>query len=101
MTFDKEKILRLFIVSGIVLILDQASKIFVANTLSLHQGIPVIDGFFNITYVLNPGGAFGFLADQSEFIRKIVFLFWSSIALVVIYFSLSMHCLCKLSECIF
>ena len=31
----------------------------------IHEGFPVIDGFFNIVHVRNPGAAFGFLAGAS------------------------------------
>lgn len=55
--------------------------------MALHESIPVIKGFFNITYVLNPGGAFGFFADGSPELRKFIFLFLSSIvSLFVVWF---------------
>lgn len=47
------------------LVFDQASKIFIYHKKPLHSSIPVIDGLFSITYVRNPGAAFGMFA-QSE-----------------------------------
>lgn len=55
--------------------------------LALYDNIVVIEKFFNITHILNPGGAFGFFASQSPEIRKFIFLFMSSvIALFVLWF---------------
>ena len=42
-----------------VLFLDQLSKALVANSMKMGESIPVLDNFFRLTYVLNPGGAFG------------------------------------------
>ena len=50
--------------------LDQATKFVVDQTLPLSVPIPVIDDFFNLTYVRNPGAAFGILAESGEFFRR-------------------------------
>ena len=47
-----------------VFIIDQLVKLFVVSTMHIGQSIPVIDGIFSITYVLNPGAAFGMLEHQ-------------------------------------
>lgn len=39
----------------------------------LHEVYPVIPGLFNLVYVLNPGAAFGFLADASAAFRYVFF----------------------------
>ncbi len=70
---------RLVLVSGGVVLADQATKYLITKYLPLYEHIPVIEGFFNINHVLNPGGAFGLLATQSDGVRKFVFLFLSSI----------------------
>jgi signal peptidase II len=54
-------------VSAIVILLvavDQAVKIFVAQTMRLGESIPVWAGVFHITYIENPGAAFGMFANQ-------------------------------------
>ena len=43
-----------------VVVVDQVSKIYVFNNFRLGESVPVIDGFFNLTYVRNTGAAFGF-----------------------------------------
>lgn len=77
---------RLALVGICVLLLDQITKWLIVRHLPLHSNITVIDHFFNITHVLNPGGAFGFFAEQSPGTRKFIFLFLSSgVALFVLW----------------
>ena len=79
-------IMRLILVSGGVVLADQITKFLITRYLALYDHIVVIEGFFNINHVLNPGGAFGLLATQSPGIRKFVFLFLSSlVALFVVW----------------
>jgi len=79
--------IRLGLVSGCVIFTDQITKYIIKINLSLYDNIIVIEKFFNITHILNPGGAFGFLASQSPEIRKFIFLFMSTIvALFVLWF---------------
>jgi signal peptidase II len=42
-------------------VLDQVTKAIVRATLPLHQSVPVIPGFLDITHVRNTGAAFGLL----------------------------------------
>ncbi|MBO8136549.1 MAG: signal peptidase II [Desulfotomaculum sp.] len=51
----------------LVLIIDLAAKYLVQSTMELHQSIPVIKNIFHITYILNPGAAFGILAYKTAF----------------------------------
>ncbi|MCK5348211.1 MAG: signal peptidase II, partial [Desulfobacula sp.] len=78
---------RLILVSGCVVFADQITKYIIKINLALYDNIIVIEKFFNITHILNPGGAFGFFASQSLEIRKFIFLFMSSVvALFVLWF---------------
>ena len=70
-----------------VIALDQLTKSIVAAELALHQSIPIIDGFFSLTYVRNTGAAFGFLAGTMETLRVPFFLVVSTAAaLVLVWF---------------
>jgi len=71
-----------FITLALVAGLDQLSKWYISSTMSLHASYPVIDGFFNITYVRNPGAAFGFLANAAPLFRS-GFLITVSVAAIV------------------
>jgi len=77
--------LRLLIVAGIVVLLDQVSKAAVWSYIPLYQSIPIIPGFFDLTHVHNPGGAFGFFAQKSEGLRQFFFLVLTSVAIVMIF----------------
>ncbi|RPJ12256.1 MAG: signal peptidase II, partial [Desulfobacteraceae bacterium] len=65
------KYTRLAAIAGTVVLIDQISKAIIIKTLSLYDSISVIPGFFNITLILNPGGAFGFLAGQDSILRHV------------------------------
>lgn len=67
---------------GLILLLDQITKYLVDTSMRLHESIPVIKGLFNITYVRNPGAAFGFLAGASPLFRSIFFV---SVTLLAIF----------------
>lgn len=49
----------------ISLILDQTSKIYIDNSFVLSESKRVVTNFFHITYVRNPGAAFGILSDNA------------------------------------
>jgi len=77
----------LFLVSGCVILTDQITKFIIKINLALYDNIIVIENFFNITHILNPGGAFGFFASGSLEVRRFIFLFLSSVvALFVLWF---------------
>lgn len=46
------------------LLLDQFVKYIVRTTMVQGQSIPVISGIFHLTYIENPGAAFGILANH-------------------------------------
>ncbi|MHC1746362.1 MAG: signal peptidase II [Negativicutes bacterium] len=52
-----------FIVIGI----DRLSKYYIETHMSLGMSIPVVRDFFHITYIINPGAAFGILEYQTGF----------------------------------
>ena len=71
-------------VAGLVVLLDQLTKGWIIATMRLHDAYPVIDGFFNIIYVRNPGAAFGFLAGASPVFRSVFFLAVTLAAILLI-----------------
>ncbi len=73
-------------IAGMVAILDQATKLVVLRKIELYETIPVISGFFNLTRLHNPGGAFGFMASGSSTTRSLLFLGASLLALVLIVY---------------
>ena len=79
-----KELIRLILVSGGVVLVDQVTKYAITLNLALHDTIVVIENFFNINHVLNPGGAFGFFANGSPWVRKFIFLFLSSLVALFI-----------------
>lgn len=51
--------MRLFLIVGAIVAADQLSKYIVASMMEVGQSISLIRGFLAITYVRNPGAAFG------------------------------------------
>lgn len=87
---------------------DQISKIWISNSLELHESIPVIKDFFHITYTRNTGilfgglqgtatdyfwvflifavvavSVFGYMLIKSDFSDKRLFLLHLSLALLI------------------
>lgn len=74
----------LALVAATTIILDQASKAYIMGTMRLHESIPIIPGFFSLTYIRNPGAAFGILASSSSGFRLLFFALTSLFALVLL-----------------
>lgn len=66
----------LFVLPLAVVILDQFSKYIVVENMALRESIPIIEEVFHLTYILNPGAAFGMFAHNR--------LFFIAIAVIVI-----------------
>ena len=83
--FWSNKYGRLFIIAGAIVIADQITKAVVLSNMALYQSITLIPGFFSLTHIHNPGGAFGFLAQQDASIRIGIFILASSVAIFFIF----------------
>lgn len=73
-----------FVAFAISLVIDQLTKTWVVKTLAFTDQVSVIDGFFYLTHVRNPGAAFSLFADAPEAIRAPFFIGTTLIALVLI-----------------
>jgi len=80
----KYKYLTLFLMSNALIILDQYTKFMVTMHLYPYQSIRVIENFFNITHIRNPGVAFGLFAQHSSEYKALVFILISLVAIVAI-----------------
>ncbi|MEM7410074.1 MAG: signal peptidase II [Myxococcota bacterium] len=70
---------------AIALPLDLITKILVDRNLTYADRIPVIEGFFYLTHVRNPGAAFGLFADSDPQIRLTLFIGVSIVALFIVF----------------
>ena len=82
----KLKYIILLVVSAIVLVIDQATKIYIDRTMDLHSSITVVENFFNITYLRNKGAAFGFLAHSSYRLPFFILVSMVAIAVIIVVF---------------
>lgn len=80
------KYLLLTVVASGVTILDQLSKFAVQRMFTLHNPIEVIPGFFNITYIYNPGAAFGLFGNITETLRLTMLIGVSVIAFAILFY---------------
>ncbi|MCK6597008.1 MAG: signal peptidase II [Bdellovibrionaceae bacterium] len=80
----KKKYILLLLISCLVIVLDQVTKIYIHTKFQLGESIVIVKNFFNFTYVRNYGAAFGFLADSHPTFREIFFLSMPPIAIVII-----------------
>jgi signal peptidase II len=56
-----------YVIALIVFVLDRVTKWLIASRLELHESIPVLGEFFQITSHRNKGAAFGILQNQRWF----------------------------------
>ncbi|HHY92196.1 MAG TPA: signal peptidase II [Firmicutes bacterium] len=69
----------MFAGAGVVVLLDQAAKLAVQRYLLPGQSVPVWPGVFHLSYVQNPGAAFGILKYQTGFFVAITALVTAAI----------------------
>lgn len=79
------KYLLLTVVAGGVMIIDQASKYAVQYIMTLHDYINVVPGFFNLTYIQNPGAAFGLFGKTTDTFRLVLLIGISLFALLLLF----------------
>lgn len=64
----------LLVMMSALIIIDQITKGVVQSKFFLGESIPVIEGFFNLTYVRNTGAAWGFGQGFGDTLRITLFL---------------------------
>ncbi len=80
----KRKYRVLAILLPVVLALDQVSKLLIVQKFRLAESLPIIQGFFSLTYVRNTGAAFGLLYDARESFRAPFFVVVPLLSLLAI-----------------
>ena len=66
----------------LILVADQYTKLAIQQDMFLGQSIPLIHGFFHLTYIRNTGGAFGIMRNSTN-----LFIVISVIVIIfIIYF---------------
>ena len=80
----KNKYLQLLLASNFLIVLDQITKYMVTIHVPLHYSISVVEGFFSITHIRNPGVAFGLFAGHESEYKVLFFVVISIIAILAI-----------------
>jgi signal peptidase II len=73
----------LLITVGVIVLSDQITKLYVDAVMWPHQSITVIENYVDITYVRNPGGAFGLFARANREVIRPLLLGLTAVAVVI------------------
>ncbi len=68
--------------STAVVLLDQATKYWIQSRMAYGESAPVIPNIFHITYILNPGAAFGILENKTWFFVLVAVLLIGGMAYI-------------------
>lgn len=71
----------LILVIVLMVFLDQFVKYVVVSKMPLGSSIPIIDDIFHLTYILNPGAAFGILENNQWFFIGTAFIVLASLVI--------------------
>jgi len=72
------------LLSGGIVWLDQWTKALIQQRMALTESIPIIPNLFSLTYIRNPGAAFGLFVGMNHSYRVLFFLSITVAAIVVI-----------------
>ena len=72
-------------VSILAVLFDQLSKYLIVRTCRLGESLTVLREYFYITYIQNPGAAFGFMADTPAYVRIPFFIVITLGAGLIVY----------------
>ncbi|MDD5678174.1 MAG: signal peptidase II [Kiritimatiellae bacterium] len=75
--------MRVLSLSFVIVVLDQWLKLLIRQKFHLGESLPVIPGYFNLTYLRNTGAVWGILQHQNEWL--VVLSFGVLILMAVFY----------------
>jgi signal peptidase II len=76
--------LLLALFAGAIIVIDQATKLTIMESMRLNESISIVPNLFSLTYIRNPGAAFGLLAGSSNAFRMVFFGVTSLFALALL-----------------
>jgi signal peptidase II len=82
----KKNIIIFILGAAVIIALDQITKTAIVANFFIHESYTVINGLFNLVYVMNPGAAFGFLASTSEMFRYFFFIGITAVVILLIIY---------------
>ena len=77
--YDRGDSYMAYLIAVIILAVDQITKYIIRVNFDYGESIPIIEDIFHLTYVTNPGGAFGIFQDLT------IFFIVSSVVIIVAF----------------
>ena len=74
----------LLITAAVIIVVDQATKALIAQSIGLYESVTIIPGFLDFTHVRNTGAAFGLLNTTELPMKGLVMVTMALIAIVAI-----------------
>ena len=71
---SRSRVLLAGVVAGLVVLLDQATKLWATEALRGHPPVEVIGNFFHLVYHRNTGGVFGLFSGSPSAVRVTLFI---------------------------
>jgi signal peptidase II len=84
----RKNILIFILNVGVIVLFDRITKLYILSGMTLHNSYSVIEGLFDITYIRNPGAAFGILSAAPPFFRSVFFIVVTVLAIFLILYYL-------------
>jgi len=66
--------------SSLVIVIDQATKYWIQSRMAYGESWPIFTDIFHITYILNPGAAFGILENKTWFFIAVALVLLAGVA---------------------
>jgi len=78
--------IMLLVVGGVIVALDQYTKVWIDNNMRLYATEPILKGYLDFHYIRNAGSAFGFLSGSESPYRIPFFVGVSTLAIGIILY---------------
>lgn len=72
-------------ISMLVVALDQLTKFMVLNNMYVNESVPLLPNLLYLTYIQNPGTAFGLMPNMEAMVRIPFFIVATAAATVIVY----------------
>lgn len=89
--------MKILLVSAVVVVIDQITKVLTRTYLDLYDSVPVIKNFFHLTYVTNDGMAFGINFPGGIYVFSVISIILTGFIFVYLWKEKHNHFLMRLS----
>ncbi|MBU36381.1 MAG: signal peptidase II [Candidatus Marinimicrobia bacterium] len=89
--------MKILLVSAVVVVVDQITKVLTRSYLDLYDSVPVIKNFFHLTYITNDGMAFGLNFPGGVYVFSVISIILTVIIFTYLWKEQNNHILMRLS----